>query len=212
MSLAEFDQTSVVVHNILIYRIIQVVPFERVDCIRALVTVVVKSAEREWFGTEHLLACMDEWDALAGHVDGSSKVVHADMIFHTGIRTGHGQAVEEGHIVMAGSIVDSLSRALAPGRASHKRVSDSGSMAALVRQITGFMIVGDRAAERVTDRVREECKARDIGRVRLGCHGITFFCQLCGHGPAFTVEDHIRVRFMYFFHTLFDRFCVDQTN
>ena len=184
-------------------------------------------------GAEHFLTGVDEGNALGGDVVSGSQTVHVGGLvldigcgLAGGVHGIDGQVVEQGVVVVAGSVVDSLQRSVdgaavgTPGGVAHVALDD-GLLGTSVHVAGNKALVGggeDAAVDDVTDGVVEECEGASLGvdLVVVGLDGHLIDVTVLGgpgtHLPALAVEDDVGVDRMDSSHDSIDGLVVDQAD
>ena len=210
MLLTESDQALVVIVNISICFLVQIVPLDGVDGVGLVVAVLVEATLNR-LGTEDFLAGLEEGDTLRGHVEGNAQLVHLDLgsLVST---AGQGDVVIQGVVVVAGDVVDGLRGRGAPGgHTLEAGIQVAGGSAAAGDPTLGNTTEGV-ALDQVTDGIAEVSEVGGLGSVGLGSQSKTGLGQLGVQGPAFAVEDGVRMLCADSLNDLVDGGGVDQTD
>ena len=157
MGLTERDQALVVLSISGISPVLQVGPLDVVDIVGGVVAVLAAATIFFQLLTEHFLTGVDEGDTLGGHVDSSCQVVHLDNVAVDGIlASGQDQLVDEGIVVMAGSVLDDLAGIAGPPGHCHEVVTNSLFLSGLAGHEAQAGAVG--TSQQIADGVGEVCE------------------------------------------------------
>ena len=209
--LTEGDQALVVLDVCSIVRSLQFGPLDVVDEVGGVVAVLAAVAVLLQLLAEEFLTGMDEGNALCGQVDSSSQVAHLlDAGIDAGSAGGLDDLVDQGVVVVAGSVLDDLLGIAGPPGLCH----EVGSHIALAVAGTGNEAGGVAvvAGQQVTDAVGEIAEAGGLGRVALLGHFGAGLAVGAVHVPALAVEDHVGAALMDFGDDLVDGLHIQQAN